>query len=133
MEWPLPLWQVLGKELNQLRKPVPLDPATYEYQPDEIINAVLLREQLELRRPELKPLLAKATAAAQTSEFGKYFVSDELAPPVSRALPDADFLNLLLKIADLYLAFPALAESAWIGDQDPGQLPLSKIIQLNRR
>ncbi len=132
MEWPLPLWQVLGEELDQLRTPEPLDPAAYEYQPDRIINAALLKDKLELRRPELKLLLAKRPAASQNSDFAKYFASNESSQHSAGALPDVDFLNGLLRVAELYTAFPSLAESGWIGDQNPGKLATNKIIELNR-
>ena len=74
MEWPLPLWQVLGEELDQLRPAEanvtvaqksannePLtDAATYEYRPQDLLDEELLRRQLNRRRPDLKDCATQA-------------------------------------------------------------------------
>src|SRR5947207_58636 len=115
MESPLALWQVLTEELDQLRpasaKASDASGATkreitaslYDYGPHEIVDTDLLTRHLELRLPELKSLVEKKTpsdnkAADPTAVMGL----------LQSPQPDAQFLNALLRVPNLYRAFPAL-------------------------
>ncbi|MDO8432555.1 MAG: patatin-like phospholipase family protein [Candidatus Binatus sp.] len=143
MDWPLPLWQMLGEELDQLRPPTAdivadtkldekqpgAEASPYEYRPPDTIDPTLLSRHLELRLPELQSLIAK-TPGTRSFNFGE--VAAAALASLATTQPDARFLNGLLRMADLYAAFPALAESRWIADQKPEQLPEDKVIALNR-
>jgi len=153
MEWPLPLWLVLREELAELRPSPALrseafvaveqgkvratrnESAKYRFAAGDVLDLGRLREKLSERAPELTTLLTPATPAPAE-------IKTSAAPESSAArvraddVYDAETLNRLLNTRDLYKAFPDLAESQWIKEQnpeDPNSVPEAKLIELNRQ
>ena len=123
MEWPLPLWQVLHEELEQLRPSQKLagaasrsdfSVADWEFRDGEITDADAIKGGLEARKDQIA----------------------EIGGPAPGAAP-LQALNALLRKPALYRAFSDVPEHRWVADQHPENLPATEknaaaVAMLNR-
>ena len=121
MDWPLPLWRVLGEELKELRpgaaKPTTATDAGNEFLfvPDDIPDDNWLTSHIGKRWPELKAGLPNEDLESWKEQGNLYF------------------LNKLLQQKELYQAFPTVPESQYVEKQNLSELTAGELAAIQSR